>query len=132
MTSFKDFWNSPERKDKTTETILVIAMGLLLLGLIYDQRILMIISFAIGAVGIFIKALASLISYGWDLLSKLLSLIVPQILLGLIFFIFLTPLAFLQKIFKGDSLSLKRPGKELSMWKTREKVFSKSDLKNMW
>ena len=52
MTSFKDFWDSPERKGKTTETILVIAMGLLLLGLIYNQRTLMTISFAVGAVGV--------------------------------------------------------------------------------
>ena len=132
MTPLKDIWKSPKDGGKITETILVIAMGVLLLGLIYDQKILLIISLSVGAVGIFIKPLASLISYGWDMLSKLLSLIVPQILLGVIFFIFLTPLALLYKIFKGDGLSLKRPGKGESMWHNREKSFSKTDLKNMW
>ena len=132
MAFLKGIGNSPEARGKTTETILVIAMGLLLLGLIYDQKILLIISFSVGAVGVFIKPLASLISYGWDMLSKLLSFIVPQILLGVIFFFFLTPVALLYRIFKGDSLSLKRPRKGESMWHNREKSFSKTDLKNMW
>jgi len=64
-------------------------------------------------------------------LAWVLSLIIPNILLSSIFFLFLFPIALLSRLFgKKDPLMLKNP--EKSVFRNQEKKFDKSSFENPW
>jgi len=118
------------KKEKTLEAMLVITTGMLLIYLIKQQYIFLYISLACGLTGVLIKPLASIIATGWYKLGDLLGFIVSKIVLTLIFFFFLLPVALLYRLFNKDPLRLKTPRQ--SNWSIREHLYTGNDLKNIW
>lgn len=118
------------KKEKTTETCLVISTGLLLLYYIFQVKILLAVAFLIGITGIFIKPLAHLISWSWLKLGDLLGYVVSKIVLSVIYFIFLFPIAILYRAFKKDPLKLKK--KHNTYWTTRDYKYIAKDMENPW
>lgn len=117
-------------KNKTLEAILVIVIGFLILFLIYKQIYFLYISLGFGIVGIINEPLARLISKGWYKLGELMGFIVSKIVLTIVFFFLLVPIALLYKIFNNDTLKLKRTTDTL--WFDRNHKYSSSDFKNPW
>ena len=71
------------------------------------------------------------LSFLWEKLTILLSFIVPNILLSLIYFFILTPVAFLSKIFRAKTnFQLKNQSK--SLFVSEEKVYNKESFENPW
>jgi hypothetical protein len=118
------------KKEKTLEAMLVITTGMLLIYLIKQEYVFLYISLACGLTGIFIKPLASLIAFGWYKTGDLLGFVVSKIVLTLIFFFFLLPVALLFRFFHKDPLHLKKPGQ--SNWSIREHTYSEKDMINIW
>lgn len=122
-------------KNKTNtepiKTVLVICIGFLVIYMFFDARWALNTSLVVGLTGLFSSRLASFIDYIWMKLAWVLSLIVPNILLSVVFFLFLTPLAFVSRIF-GDKnpLSLKNNGS--SLFKDHKGVFDKSSFEKPW
>jgi hypothetical protein len=82
------------------------------------------VAVVVGVIGIFSAFLSNLITLGWTKLAEVLSMIVPNILLSAVFFLFLLPLALLSRLFaKNDALYLKQPvgGTYVDINKTFEK-----------
>jgi hypothetical protein len=74
---------------------------------------------------------AEKISWVWLKIAEILGLINSTILLSLIFFIILTPLALLMKVFKkSDSLKLKKLSG--SAYDERNHIYTANDLENTW
>lgn len=121
-------------KKTTTEpvkTVLTISVGFLVIFLITNGKWAIYISLAVGLVGMFSPFLSKQIDFLWMKLAWLLSLVVPKILLSLIFYIFLFPIATLSKLFGNkDPLMLKN--EEDSTFRSKEKVFEKSTFEKMW
>ena len=70
---------------------------------------------------------------GWHKLAELLGYINSRILLTLIFFIFLVPVAFLSRIFSGNPLLLKkRPNADDSYFESRNHEYTSEDFENVW
>ncbi len=85
----------------------------------------------VGVVGLISPFLGKLFAKGWMKLAHILGKINGSILLTIIFFIFLFPIALLQRIIsRKDHLQLKKPTS--SNFKTREKIYKKEDLDKMW
>lgn len=118
------------KKDTSTSTILVIAMGFLLLNLLSGYTWALKVSLLIGLIGIFSDALSKKIDWAWMKLSSLLSKIVPPILIGIIFFLVLYPLSLLSKLFTKDPLMLSN--KYDSYFVNVDKPFEKSSLEKLW
>jgi hypothetical protein len=118
------------KKDKTTEALLVIATGFLLLYLLKDKDWMLYVAFGAGLIGIFIKPFARLIATGWYKLGDLLGFVVSKVVLTLVFFILLVPISFLYRLFNKDSL--KRKNTYTSFWSERNHVYGANDLKNIW
>lgn len=91
----------------SASTILVISMGFLFLHLIFDWPWALYTSFCVGAAGILSSRLGNLIAAAWMGLAAVLGSIVPRIVLTLIFFCLLTPLAAVYRLRSGDPLRLK-------------------------
>jgi hypothetical protein len=121
-------------KKITTEpvkTILTISIGFLVVFLATDWKWAIYLSLIIGLIGMFSPFLSKQVDFLWMKLAWVLSLIVPKILLSLIFYVFLFPIATLSKLFGAkDPLMLK--GNNKSTFRATEKVFEKSTFEKMW
>lgn len=121
------------RKNKTnpTQTILVIVLGFLILFLVMSWRWTLYVAIVIGILGLLSPYLAKKIDYAWMKFAWLLSLIIPNVLLSIVFFFLLTPIAFLSRLIrKEDPLRLKN--NNASLFKDSNKVFDKESFDNPW
>lgn len=119
-------------REKNLETCLVIATGLLLFWFIYEVKVLLIIAFVIGIIGVFINPLAKWVNWFWYKLADVLGMIVPKILLTLVFFVFLFPVALIYRMFNKDTLQLQKRGASSSYWVERGHQFINKDLEQIW
>lgn len=113
------------------KTILVIVTGLLAIGWIFDIPLLGKIAVVIGALSIFIPAAARGIEWVWFKIALALGWVNSRILLSVIYFVFLMPIAWLSKLFTKDPLSLKN-NKRSSLFVTRDHLYTGKDLENIW
>ena len=92
--------------DKSKSTILVICMGFLLIYLKFHWKWSIVICLVIGIGSIISPYFSRQIDWLWMKLTLVLGYIVPNILLSLVFFVFLLPIALVSRIFKKDPLML--------------------------
>lgn len=117
-------------KEKNLETCLVISTGLVILWFFYPIKMLLVAAAAIGIIGLFFDRLASIIHWAWYKLAEMMGFVMSKVLLTLVFFVFLAPIAALYRLFNKDSLQLKK--KDDSYWEERGHVYQKKDLENVW
>ncbi len=96
------------KSDTSKSTVLVISMGFLFLFFIFSLRWMLIVSFVVGTAGILSSSLSNKIEWVWMKLSHYLGYIVPNILLSIVFFLFLFPISALSRLFRNDKLMLSR------------------------
>ena len=113
------------------KTILVIVTGLLAFSLAFDIDWLGKIALAIGILSVFIPLAAKGIEWLWLKLALMLGWTNSRILLSVIYFGFLMPIALVSRVFTKDPLSIN--GKKAnSLFVTRNQTYKKSDLNNVW
>lgn len=120
------------------KTILVIVTGFLVIAWVlfvkeytYAATLLAKIAVGIGLISIFIPLAAKGIEWIWLKIAHVLGWINSKILLSIIFFLFLLPIAILSRLFTKDPLKLK--GRELkSLFTDRNHLYTKEDLENIW
>lgn len=121
------------KKNNTTpiQTVLTITVGFLVLFMITKNEWLLYVSLVIGILGVFFNFMAKKIHVVWMKLAWILSLIVPNILLSIVFYFFLFPIATLSKIFgKKDPMDLKNT--QSSLFKIVNKEFDKTSFEKVW
>ena len=118
-------------KSNPVHTMLVITVGFIMLYFIFKWKWFLLIAFACGLTGILSPFLSKQIDFLWMKLALLLSFIVPNILLGIIFYLFLFPIALISRIF-GNKDPLKIKFKGSSLYKERERQFDKTSFENPW
>ena len=94
------------KPDTSKTTILVIAMGFLVIYLAFHWKWAIYTSLGVGVLGIASTYISQKIEWGWMKLSKLLGFIMPNVLLSIVFFVFLLPMALLARLFNKDPLML--------------------------
>ena len=105
----------------TTKTILTISTGFLILFWITKQECLLAIAIFVSLAGIFSPYLSQIIALLWTKLGELLALIVPNIILSIVFFGILFPIARLSRIFgKKDTLHLANASDSLFISKEKK------------
>lgn len=118
-------------KSNPAQTVLVICTGLVLVYFIFDLRWVLYLVFGLGLLSILSSWISKRIEWIWFKITYILSLIVPNVLLGLIFYLFLTPIAFLASLFaKKDALLLMKP--KNSAYQVINKKYNAADLENPW
>ena len=94
------------KTDTSKSTILVISMGFLILYLLFAWQWAVLVSLMVGVVGALSGYLSQKIEWVWMKIAQLLGYIIPNILLTLMFFLFLYPISLLSKLFSKDPLML--------------------------
>jgi hypothetical protein len=124
------------------QSLLVIVVGFLVLYFIfqknYDWRIFefkrvyfIYAALAVGVSSLMFDSIGDLILKGWMKIAEVLGFINTRIIMSLIYFIFLTPFALLQKLFsRRNFLSLK--DSEDSVFHTRNHQYKPEDFDNIW
>jgi hypothetical protein len=113
------------------KNILVIVTGLLALALIFKISWLAIIAVSVGAISVFSASAAKGIEWGWLKLAQGLGWVNSRVLLSLIYFVFLLPIAWISRLFTKDPLAL-RNTKTSSLFIDRNHLYTKKDLENIW
>jgi hypothetical protein len=118
-------------KSEPIKTVLVITLGMLLVYIVIHAQWALIISLAVGILGLLSNYLAKKIHYLWMKLTWILSLIIPNIILSIFFYFFLTPIAILSNIF-GEKNQLSLKNNTTTLFKEQYKQFTKETFEKPW
>ena len=112
---------------------LVIVTGLVVIYFIFSARYPWILyaAAAIGVVSIAIPTVGNLIVKGWFKIAEVLGAINGRILLSIIFFVFLFPIAVLSRMGRKNPLSLKSENKDTAFTE-RNHLYTAKDLDQVW
>tara|TARA_B100000029_G_scaffold504528_1_gene583553 strand:- start:288 stop:677 length:390 start_codon:yes stop_codon:yes gene_type:complete len=92
----------------------------------------LIISLIIFLIAIFVPKILSPFNNIWNRFSILLSKIVNPIVLGIIFYLIITPIGIIAKLFGRDILKLRKNNVK-SYWTDKEKIkYDKNSFKNQY
>jgi hypothetical protein len=114
------------------ETLGVISTFFLILNVITHRQVFVYSALALMLVALFLKPLARVISRGWMKFAEVVGTFNSKLILSLVFYLLLTPLALLYRAFNRNPLSIKPGQEEGSLFVTRDHVYSKTDFEKMW
>ena len=118
------------KNDTSKSTMLVISIGFLILYLLFSWQWAVIVSLVVGLMGIVSSALSRKIEWAWMKFAKILSYIIPSVLLAIIFYLILFPLSLISKLFTKDPLMLS--SKYNTYFVNIEKSYDKRSLEKIW
>ncbi|MBK9177645.1 MAG: hypothetical protein IPM46_15210 [Flavobacteriales bacterium] len=120
----------PDRS-KAYEGVLALVFGLLLLALLQKHPVWLPIAVGLTLATLLSSWLARVVAWGWTSLSLAIGFVVSRVLLGVVFFLVLTPIALVQRLLGRDALQLKAP-KSGSSFTERVHAFTAKDLDRPW
>ncbi len=122
-------------REKELEVVLTICVGLLVVYFVTKQHYnwLIILTIFLGLVGAFSKFLTAKIAWAWMKLGEAMGFVMSKVILSLLFFGFLLPLAMLARFFNRgkDALQLKKTTGS-SYYIERKHTYTAKDLENTW
>ena len=119
-----------KNSSKSAESILGIVVGFLILFAITRLEWMLWICLVVGILGLFSKTFAHWIDWAWGKFAMALGFVNSRILLSLVFYLILFPIAFLYRLTQKDTLQLKNP--QDSVYKERNHTYQAEDLDKMW
>ena len=130
---FIPFFDQPCMSNKKALlTVLIISVGLIGCYFIFNKLFLLILALLIGLVGLISLKARMVIVNTWIRLGKALGYVNSRIILSVIYFFILTPIALLSRIFSKDKLQLKRKNSDESYFIKRDHEFQAQDFENPW
>ena len=122
---------SDKMKQDVYRNIAVIVGGLLIISLVFDFEVLVYISAVIAMASGLFPPVGRMINWLWMRLALILGWFNSRVLLSVVYFILLFPIALVSRLFTKDSLQLK-PKEKKSYFEERNHTFTKEDLINTW
>ena len=125
-------------RETVLETLGVLALACLVAGHLLRHRPLAGRAFLAAAslllaLALFVRPAANAIARGWLAFAEVLGAVNSRILLGAIFYLFLTPIALLARGCRGDFLHLKkRDGAGRTYWQARDHAYTAEDISKLW
>lgn len=120
-----------EIKSNPSLTVLTIVFGLLFFNYFFHNEIILYVCLFLSGTGVLSYKSSVIIEKIWFKASYLLSQIIPNILLSLIFFLFLTPIALLSKLFKSKT-DFNSKNNQNTTFKVQNKSFDKESFERAW
>jgi hypothetical protein len=119
------------RSEKPIETMLVLAMGCLLVNVAFHWKAALWLSFAFGGIGIFSGYLSARIAWVWMRLARMLGWISNRLLLSVVYLLVLLPVALFRRMGKKDRLTY-FDKTATSNFTERNHLFQREDLEKTW
>ncbi len=118
-------------KEKNQETILAIILGLLVIWYFTHVKELVFVSLALAFIGLLVQTVASWITWFWLKLSHAMGWVMSKVIMSLVFYLVLFPIALLSRLFTKGNLQLKKSSSN-SYYKDRSHVYEANELENPW
>jgi hypothetical protein len=119
-----------DKREKVLETGLILVSGLMGVYLLKPNLYLLYTAFSLGVIFFLFPRIAFQIHRAWMGLGTGMGWIMSRLILGLLWFVIVTPIAAVYRMFGHDPLQLKN--KSNSLFKTENKKFEPGDLENTW
>jgi len=119
-------------REKDLETIAVLAAASLAFFFVFRINAFIFAAFVFLLLGLIFKSAASKVAAEWLRFSELLGGFNTRIILGLVYFVILTPVAILFRLFTKKHANSPRTGFEKTYFNIREHSFAASDFEKMW
>ena len=117
-------------KTKSLETLLVLVGALIVVFWISPKKIYLLVALIFILIGVISPFLSAKISWVWLKFAELIGGVMSKIILSVVYFVFLVPIALLYRLTKKNPLFLKR--QEGSYYISRNKQYSPKDIENIW
>ena len=124
--------NKLRQNSAELETLGVLSAFFLVLNVITHRQVFVYSALGLLMIALFVKPLAKVLSGAWMKFAEVLGTFNSKLILSVVFFLFLTPLALMYRLFNKNSLQLKRGSKTGTLFITRDHVYSKADFEKMW
>lgn len=118
-------------KSNPSLTLLTIVFGLLFINIFLENTNILIISLVLSGLGVFSAKLSLVIEKIWFKFSFILSQIIPNILLSLLFFLILSPLAILSRLFSSQT-NFNSRNNQNTTFINQNKSFKKNSFERAW
>lgn len=118
-------------KTQPLRTVLTIAVGFTVIHLLTGWNWPLYLALGVGVAGVFSDFLSEKIDFLWMKLAWLLNQIFPNILMSVLFYGFLFPIATLQKL-TGNKDPLMLKGKRDTYFHNVDKTFDAKSMENPW
>jgi hypothetical protein len=120
-----------EARAKHVESALVITAGMLVLHLVWGWEGFLWIALGVALVGALVPPLARYLHVGWSALGHALGWVNSYVLLAVLFFMVLTPMAALRRLVAKDTLQRKRRTSG-SYFSERDHLYVPKDMGDLW
>lgn len=117
-------------KEKGLETIIVLALVLLIAYLKFEVNWLIYLAASLLAISFISQKLTKFIGKIWFSFSHYLGLLMNQIIMFLIFYFILTPISFLQRLLGNNQILKKENGN--SHFHKRNHLYTHDDIEKPW
>ncbi|MCA1802884.1 MAG: SxtJ family membrane protein [Rhodothermaceae bacterium] len=120
-------------REKQLETILVVSTALLLFFLIFNVSWLLYSAFALSLLALISRSFSYWFTRGWLGFSEILGFVMSRLIMTLLYFLVLTPIALLYRAFNKDPLQLNHNRNRSGSYYThRGHIYTAKDLNNTW
>src|SRR4030043_2269057 len=106
--SLKQLVKEPITTVKNKDVGLVLALVFLVCFLHFDDRVLIILALSAVLIAIIVPVVLKPLAYIWFGLSELLGTAMSKVLLALIFFLIITPIGIIRRVFIKERLQMER------------------------
>ena len=119
------------KKSEPVKTVLTIVLGFMVVYMVTHGKWAMWTALITGVLGLSSTYISQKIDWLWMKLTYVLSLIMPNVLLSVVFFVFLLPVSLLQKLLgKKDAMMLKSGYK--TTFVATDRSFEKGGFEKPW
>jgi hypothetical protein len=117
-------------KAKSLETLLVLVGALIIAYWVSQKKIYLLVALIFVLIGIASPYLSGKISWVWLKFAELIGAVMSKVILSVIYFIFLVPIALIYRMTQKNPLFLKR--EKGSYYIERNKQYAAKDIENIW
>ena len=110
--------------------MLVFTLVLIILFLTYKNVKFLYAALIVGAIALFVPALSRKIHDLWMKFAELLGKVMNKVILGVVFFIFLVPVALLSRLFRKNPLKVTK--EKSTYFSERNYTYTKKSLEQLW
>lgn len=125
--------NSMQGKRSPYETVAAFVTVSIILFLLFQQKYWLHIGALLGLLTLLFRPIATLLDHIWLRVGKVLNFVFTRLLLSLVFFLILTPIAIIYRLLGKDSLQKKQVNDENgSYFVIRNQRFTPKDFEKTW
>jgi hypothetical protein len=122
--------NKKSTESENLKSLLVIVVGFLILHIMFKAKVLFNIAVAVGLLSLLSTTASKSILWLWNKIALVLGWINTRIILGMVFYLFLLPIALLFRAFTKNPMQLKNIDE--SAYTVRNHTYTARDLENTW